>query len=96
MPAMWWACEQEDDFLRNVPIAVHRVIMHMLFGSGPCTNDLIGWGEHRVAFFAVLGFFALFVGASRMVGAMSKDQIVQEAELTKVVERIGSIDKNLQ
>ena len=53
-------------------------------------------GEHRVAFFAALGFFALFVGASRMVGAMSKNQIVQEVELTKVVERIGSINKNLQ
>jgi hypothetical protein len=53
-------------------------------------------GGHRVAFFAALGFFALFVGASRMVGAMSKNQIVQEVELTKVVERIGSINKNLQ
>jgi hypothetical protein len=31
-----------------------------------------------------------------MVGAMSKDQIPQEAKFTKVVERIGSIDKNLQ
>jgi hypothetical protein len=53
-------------------------------------------GRHRVAFFAVLGFLALFVGASRMVGAMSKDQIAQEAKFTKVVERIGSIDRNLQ
>ena len=53
-------------------------------------------GRHRVAFFTVLGFLALFVGASRMVGAMSKDQIAQEAKFTKVVERIGSIDRNLQ
>ena len=53
-------------------------------------------GGTSSSIFAALGFFALFVGASRMVGAMSKNQIVQEVELTEVVERIGSINKNLQ
>ena len=51
---------------------------------------------HQVSLFAIVTFFALVVAASRMGSFMSNDQVVKEERLPEVVQRIGSIEKDIK
>ncbi len=52
--------------------------------------------RHQVSLFAIMSFFALVIAVSRMGSFMSKNQVIKEERLPEVVQRIGSIEKDIK